>query len=84
MPREAIEKCRGCFVEICYTTCPRYLLLLEAAEFWRWWAVSSPGDHRVKEYLQPMPAPAAKGGGSKSGKRRKNKKITDLREYVLS
>jgi len=44
---------------------------MTSAEFWKWWGATSPPDNRVKDYIQHLPAPPAKRGGSKSGKKRK-------------
>ncbi|MFZ5650137.1 MAG: hypothetical protein ACOY4I_04695 [Bacillota bacterium] len=68
----------------CYASCPRYLTHSNDVDLLYWLARTSPPDNKTKDYLQPMPAPPAKSGGSKSGRKRKNKKINDLRQYVLS
>lgn len=74
----------GCDCDLakCYKTCPRYLTYAEPEELFRWWGATSPPDVRVKDYIQHIPAPPAKKGGSKSGRKRKNKKISDWRMWV--
>lgn len=75
--------CPNCPAAKCYISCPRYLTHAEPEMLFRWWAKTSPADNRVKDYIQPMPAPPAKKGRSKSGRKRKKKKITDLRQWII-
>lgn len=64
--------CPNCDLAECYKTCPRYLTNAEPEILWSWWRKTSPVDRREKEPLQHIPAPPAKKGGSKSGKKRKD------------
>ena len=78
-------KCHGCDCPLarCDDTCPRYLThYASKAEFWAWWGKSSPPDRKARE-VYPPGNPAKKGGGSKSRIKKKPKKITDLRKYVI-
>lgn len=62
----------------CYTSCPRFLTHSKHADLLNWLAKTSPPDGKVKDYLQSMPAPPAKSGGSKSGRKRKTPTIKKL------
>ena len=73
--------CPNCPAAKCPVSCPRYLTNAEPEILFRWWAKSSPPDNRVKE-VKP-PGPPTKKGGSKSGRSRNQKKLSDLRTYVL-
>jgi len=60
------------------------MLKASSNEFWKMFCETSPPDVNVKDYNCPLLAPPAhKGGGSKSGKRKKKKNLSDLRKYVL-
>jgi hypothetical protein len=65
-----------CFLAKCYVSCPRYLIHAEPEIFFTWWAKTSPPDSRIREYLQPIPAPPAKSGGSRNKKKRKMPKTS--------
>lgn len=62
----------------CYVSCPRYLIRSKEVDLLDWLAKTSPPDNKIKDYLQSMPAPPAKAGGSKNGKR--NKKQPTLKK----
>lgn len=65
----------------CYASCPKYLTHDKHADLLDFLARTSPPDGMVKDYLQPMPAPPSKSGGSKSGKR--NKKQPTLKRLYI-
>ena len=73
--------CRNCDLSECYKTCPRYLTHAEPEMLFAWWGRTSPPDRRVCEVLPP--GEPSKKGGSKSGKKRKNKKITEFRYWAI-
>jgi hypothetical protein len=55
----------------------------EEEGFWVWWGRTSPPNRKEKEAILHLPAPPAKKGGSKKGRKRKNKKISDLRQWII-
>lgn len=57
----------------CYASCPRYLTHSKDVDLLYWLIKTSPPDNKIKDYLQSMPAPPAKSGGSKN-KRKKELK----------
>lgn len=75
--------CPDCPAAKCPISCPRYLTNAEPEMLFKWWSRTSPPDNQVKEYLQHIPAPVAKKGGSKSGRKRQRDKLQALRRYVL-
>lgn len=58
----------------CFASCPKHLTHDKHADLLDFLARTSPPDRSIKDYIQPMPAPPAKAGGSKSGKKREEKK----------
>ncbi len=65
----------------CYASCPRYLTHSKDVDLLYWLAKTSPPDNKIKDYLQPIPAPPAKNGRSKKG--RKQKKKLSFRKLYL-
>lgn len=70
-----------CVAAKCYTSCPVYMTHSKDFDLLYWLAKTSPPDHTVKDYLQSMPAPVAKSGGSKNG--RKHKKQLTLKKLYI-
>ena len=78
--RKANLKLFGCDCPAakCYLTCPKYLAQSKADELFYYLQITRPDDNRVKDYLQSMPAPPAKSGGSKNGRKKKTPTIKKL------
>lgn len=55
----------------CYASCPRYLAQSKEDDFFYWWGRTSPPDNKVKEAIMHLRGGHVKGGGSKSGRKRK-------------
>ena len=62
--------CPDCGAAACYLTCPRYLTHVESEILWAWWASTNPSSEPSKSTMG-LTGPLKKGGGSKSGKKRK-------------
>ncbi len=62
----------------CYLTCPKYLAHSKEDDLFYYLQITRPEDNRIKEYLQPMPAPPAKSGGNKNGRKKKTPTIKKL------
>lgn len=76
--------CPDCPAARCEESCPRYLAhYASQAEFWDWWGRTSPPDRKEKDAILHLPAPATHGGGSKSKRKKKAKKLSELRKYAL-
>lgn len=58
------------------------LLTATSDEFWDWFCSTSPPDNSQKDYNCHLPAPPAKRGGSKAGKRKKPKPKSFAKEYM--
>lgn len=58
----------------------------EGDEFWQRWGKYSPQDPQnvTREPISAMGGPVEHGGGSKSGKRKKSKKASDWRPYMIN
>lgn len=67
----------------CYPTCPKIMIAQESAVIFEYLARTKPPDRREREPILHLPAPAKKGGGSKSGRKKKQRMLKDLRKYVL-
>jgi len=66
----------------CFASCPKYLTHDKHADLLDFLARTSPPDGSVKDYLQPMPAPPAKSGGSKNGRKRKKPPTEFMNPYL--
>lgn len=71
----------NCPAAKCFASCPKHLTHDKHADLLDFLARTSPPDRSIKDYIQPMPAPPAKAGGSKSGRR--NKKQPTLKRLYI-
>lgn len=56
----------------------------EHEDFWQWWGRTSPPDSlKQREPVNAMSGAIERGGGSKSGKKKKLKKPSDWRPYMI-
>lgn len=64
---------------------PVRLIKASSANFWDWWAGSSPPDSlKQKEPINAMSGAIELGGGSKSGKKRKKPPRTNPYDYLIN